>query len=195
MGKLIYNFNVSLDGFIETPDRSLAWASVDEELHGWFNDRAREIKASLYGRRLYELMAGYWPTAESNPEASEVERAFARIWNATPRYVFSTTLDAVEWNSRLVRGDVAEVLDQVRREVDGDIDVGGANLAAQFIRRGLVDEYGLVVHPVILGGGTPFFPDLPHQLALELIEYHRFASGAIYLGYRATGGRAARPGE
>jgi len=186
MGKLLYALNVSVDGYIETPDRSLEWATVDDELHTWFNDRARELGASLYGRRLYETMAAYWPTGESNPESTETMREFARIWNATPRFVFSTSLDAVEANSRLVRGDVAEVLDQVRSEIDGDMEVGGANLAAQFIERGLVDEYQLVVHPVILGAGTPFFPPLASSLDLELTETRTFASGVTYLGYRAA---------
>jgi dihydrofolate reductase len=185
MGSLIYTLNVSLDGYIETPDRSLLWTTVDEELLTWFNDRTRELAASLYGRRLYEVMAAYWPTGESNPESTDAMREFARIWNATPRFVFSTSLIAVEGISRLVRGDVGDVLEQVRTEFDGDVEVGGANLAAQFIRRGLVDEYRMLVHPVILGAGTPFFPPLPSPLDLELRETRRFASGVMYLGYRA----------
>ena len=158
MGKLIYLLNVSLDGFIETPDHSLAWTKVDDELHTWFNDHARGIAASLYGRRLYEVMSAYWPNYESDPDATEPMREFGRIWNATPRMVFSTTLERVDFNSRLVRGDVGEELARARTEFDGDMEVGGATLAASFIRRGLVDEYRLVVHPVILGGGTAVLP-------------------------------------
>ena len=185
MGKLIYCLNVSLDGYIEMPDHSLDWTVVDDELHTWFNDRARGLAASLYGRRLYEVMAAYWPTGESNPESTEPMREFARIWNATPRFVFSSSLESVEPNSRLVRGDVADVLRRVRDEFDGDIEVGGANLAAQFIRKGLVDEFQLVVHPVILGAGTPFFPPLSEPMHLEPFESRRFESGVTYLGYRA----------
>jgi len=99
MGKLISSLNVSLDGFIETVDHRLDRAVVDHELHAWFNDQSRTIVASLYGRRMYEVMAGSWPTAESNPEATETERDFARIWNALPKIVFSTTLDAVGPNA------------------------------------------------------------------------------------------------
>lgn len=183
MGKLIYLMNVSLDGYIETSDHSLDWTVIDQELHTWFNDQTRELDASLYGRRLYELMAAYWPTAESDPSATEAEREFARIWNAMPKIVFSSTLDSVEWNSRLVRGDVAEELARLRTEFDGDLDVGGATLASAFIRRGLVDEYRLVVHPVILGAGTPFWPKLDAPIRLRLIDTHRFASGVLYLGY------------
>jgi dihydrofolate reductase len=186
VGRLIYMLNVSLDGFVETPDHSLDWTTVDDELHSWFNDRMRELEASLYGRRLYELMAGYWPTAESDPSATQTMLEFARIWRAMPKIVFSSTLEAVDWNSRLVRGDVVEELSRLRSEFDGDLDVGGATLAASFIRRGLVDEYRLVVHPVVLGAGTPFFPALDTPIQLRLKETHRFASGVVYLGYHAV---------
>jgi len=183
MGKVIYGMNSTLDGFIETPDHDLSWGTVDDELHSWFNDRMRDIAASLYGRRLYEVMSGHWPTAESDPSIGPVELEFARIWNSTPRFVFSNTLTEVHHNSRLVHGDVAEVLADVRREFDGDLEVGSANLAAQFIERGLVDVYELVVHPVSIGRGTPFFPALSHPLRLRLTETKRFESGVLALTY------------
>ena len=184
MGKVIYSLNVSLDGFVETADHRLDWANVDEELHTWFNDQERAAGALLYGRRMYELMAGYWPTAESDPNANPVELDFARIWTSVPKFVFSSTLDSVDWNSRLVRGDVVEELGRIREEFSGDIGVGGATIAAELIRHDLVDEYRLVVHPVVLGAGTPFFPPLPSPLDLQLFETRTFTSGAIYLGYR-----------
>jgi dihydrofolate reductase len=180
--------NVSLDGFVETPDHSLDWADVDEELHTWFNDQTRRLDASLNGRRLYELMAGYWPTAAADPRATEVAREFARIWAPMPKIVFSSTLESVDWNSRLVRGDVGEELARLRTEFDGDLDVGGATLASSFIRRGLVDEYCLLVHPVILGAGTPYFPTLDTPIPLHLVEERRFASGVTLLRYEASPG-------
>ena len=183
MGRLIYAMNVSLDGYIETPEHSLDWTTVDEEIHGWFNDRMRELEASLYGRRLYELMAAYWPTGESDPDATPAMREFARIWNRTPKIVFSSSLTSVDHNSRLVRGDVGDVLSSVRTEFSGDLEVAGPNLAAQFIRRGLVDMYQLIVHPVVLGAGTPFFPRLEEPLRLRQVESHRFESGVVVLGY------------
>ena len=183
MGRLIYCLNVSLDGFVETPDHGLEWATVDEELHTWFNEQARAVGASLYGRRMYELMAGYWPTAEDDPSAPDVEREFARIWKATPKIVFSTSLERVDHNARLVQGDVATVLEEVRREFDGDVEVGGPNLAGQFVRRGLVDEYRLVVHPVVLGAGTPFWPEVDPPLRLRLTETRAFVSGAELRSY------------
>lgn len=184
MGRLIYSLNVSLDGFVETPDRRLDWANVDDELHTWFNDRARTLDASLYGRRMYELMAAYWPTADQDPRATGPTREFARIWNALPKFVFSTSLASVGWNDRLVAGDVEALLAEIRNEFAGDLDVGGPTLASSFIHRGLVDEYQLLVHPVILGSGTPFFPPAEAPIPLRLVESRTFESGVVYLGYR-----------
>jgi dihydrofolate reductase len=183
MGRLIYSLNVSLDGYVETPDHGLDWAVVDDELHAWFNDRARGMDASLYGRRLYETMAAYWPHAEEDPAATPVTLDFAQIWKATPRIVFSSTLESVDWNSRLVRGDPVDELARLRREYPGDLEVGGATLASAFVRRNLIDEYWPVVHPVVLGAGTPFFPPLESPLRLRLTETRRFGSGAVLLAY------------
>jgi dihydrofolate reductase len=110
-------------------------------------------------------------------------REFARIWKPMPKIVFSTSLDRVDHNARLVQGDVGPVLEELRRQFAGDIDVGGPNLARQFVRRGLVDEYRLVVHPVVLGAGTPFWPDLDTPLPLRLVESRSFASGAELRSY------------
>ena len=183
MGKLIYLMNVSLDGFVSRPDGSLDWTRVDDELHSWFNEHHRSLSASFYGRRLYQLMAAYWPTGDKDPDATEAMRAYARIWQETPRIVFSSTLDSVDHNSRLARGDIEEELARAREEFDGDLEVGGATLAASFIRRGLVDEFGLVIHPVILGAGKPFFPELESPVPLRKTETRHFDSGVVYVGY------------
>lgn len=183
MGRLIYLMNVSLDGFIETPDRNLDWTIVDDELHTWFNEQTRSVAATLYGRRMYEVMSAYWPTGEDDPAATPVTREYARIWNPMPKVVFSSTLDRVDHNSRLVSGEVEPVLADLRREFDGDMDVSGPNLAGQFIRRGLVDEFQLVVHPVVLGAGTPFWPALDAPLRLRLKAARQFASGAELRSY------------
>jgi dihydrofolate reductase len=183
MGKLIYSMSVSLDGFVETPSRSLDWVLVDEELHSFFNDQAREVSASLYGRRMYELMVDYWPTAEADPSATPVELDFARIWRDTPRIVFSTTLGSVDWNSRLVSGDAAAEVRRLKAQPGFDMDVGGPTLASTLIRAGLIDEYRLFVHPVVLGAGTPFFPALEDRIGLKLLETRTFGSGVVYLRY------------
>ena len=183
MGKLIYLMNVSLDGFIETPDHRLDWTLVDDELHSWFNDQVRSVAATLYGRRMYEVMAAYWPTGEDDPASTPAMREFARVWNPMPKFVFSSSLESVDHNSRLVSGDVEAVLSNVRREFDGDMDVSGPNLAGQFVRRGLVDEFQLVVHPVVLGAGTPYWPDLDAPIRLRQTDAHRFSSGVELRSY------------
>jgi dihydrofolate reductase len=183
MGKLIYEMNVSLDGYVETVDKDLGWGIVDEELHSWFADQTRTLDASIYGRGMYETMAPYWPTAASDPDATPAMIDFANAWGPMPKIVFSSSLESVAWNSRLVAGDVAEELARIRKEFDGDIDVGGATLAHSFIERGLVDDFRLVVHPVVLGAGTPYFPRLERPIGLRLTDTKRFDSGVIYVGY------------
>jgi len=185
MGRLIYSMNVSLDGFVDTPEHSLDWVVMDDELHAWFNDEAQQSDAFLYGRRMYEVMTAYWPTAGSDPAATDVMRDFARIWNPKPKVVFSRTLQAVDWNSRLVRGDVGDELARLRAEFAGDLDVSGPTLAAAFIERGLVDEFRTLIHPVIIGAGTPYFAAPRGRIGLELVETRRFASGVVLLRHVA----------
>jgi dihydrofolate reductase len=128
-------------------------------------------------------MAGFWPTADADPDAPATIAEFARLWRAMPKVVFSSTLEEVGWNSRLVRGDAAAEVERLKAEPGGDMEVGGPTLASALIERGLVDEFRLVVHPVVLGGGTPFFPPLERRLALRLVESRRFSSGVAYLRY------------
>jgi len=183
MGRLVYLMNVSLDGYVETPDHSVSWGSVDEEVHRFFTDRTTEASALLYGRKLYEVMAVYWPTAEQDPAATDYMLDFARAWNATPKIVFSSTLSTVGPNCRLVRGDPIEELARIRDEFPGELQVGGPTLARAFIERGLIDRYELVVHPVALGAGTPFFPALDAPLRLRRSASRTFANGVVQLGY------------
>lgn len=185
MGKVIFLMNVSLDGYIETPDRSLDWTLIDDELHSWFNERERSLDALVYGRRLYELMSSHWPTAESQPGITDTEVEYARIWIAQPKVVVSRTLQQAPAGWRLMSGEPETMLEELRRDFSGDLGIGGPTLAADFIRRGLVDEYGLVVHPVILGGGTPFFPGLERPVGLRLLQTQTFSSGVVYLRYAA----------
>ena len=183
MSKLTYMLNVSLDGFIETPDHTLDWTVIDDELHSWFNERTRECAASIYGRRMYDVMTAYWPTAASDPAATPVMLDYGEIWRAMPKVVFSRTLDSADHGFRLVRGDVGDELAKLSGEFDGEIEVSGPNMASQFIERGLVDEYTLVVHPVILGAGTPFFPRLANPIRLRHVATTRFESGVLAVTY------------
>jgi dihydrofolate reductase len=182
MRKLIYSMGVSLDGFIAGPAGEIDWSAPDEELHRFHNQQARETGADLYGRRLYEVMT-YWETAHENPSAPEHELEFARIWKRLPKLVYSQSLEAVEGNTRLSRGDPLPEVRELKEQDGGPIAVGGATLAASLTAHGLIDEYRLFVSPVVLGGGTPFFVgDTP--IDLELVETRTFGSPAVYLRYR-----------
>ncbi len=183
MGRLVYSMSVSLDGFVETLSGSLDWVLVDEELHSFFNDEARGMSAFLYGRRLYQLMVDYWPTAETDPAATPAMLEFARVWKHKPKIVFSRTLDRVEWNGRLVRDDAAGEVSRLKEQPGFDMDVGGPTTASMLMRLGLIDEYRLFLHPVILGAGTPFFPALDARIGLTLLETRTFGSGVVYLRY------------
>ena len=182
MRKVIYSMGVSLDGFIAGPRGEIDWSAPDEELHRFHNQQARELGAHLCGRRLYEEML-YWETADQNPSAAEYELEFARIWQSLPKVVFSKTLLKVEGNARLVREDVAEEVARLKEEPGGDLAVGGAGLASALIKLGLVDEYRLFVSPVVLGGGTPYFPALGERIDLELAETRTFGARVVYLRY------------
>jgi dihydrofolate reductase len=140
-GRLVYSMSVSLDGYAADAAGSLDWVIVDEELHAHFNEEARAAAVFLYGRRMYEEMAAYWPTAESDPSATPMMLDFARIWRETPKVVFSRSLASVEHNPRLVRnGAAAEV---VRLKAEGlDMDVGGPTLAGSLLRPDSLTRFG-----------------------------------------------------
>jgi dihydrofolate reductase len=184
VGKVIYSMGVSLDGFIADPDGRIS-VVPDEELHRFHNEQARATGVHVYGRRLYEVMRAWDTWAEENPSAPEHELEFARIWSETPKVVFSHTLGELGPGATPASGDAAETVAELKREVEGDIAVGGADLASTFMERGLVEEYQPVVHPVVAGGGTPYLPPLGTRLELTLVESRVFGSGAVYLRYRA----------
>jgi dihydrofolate reductase len=186
MRKLIYSMMVSLDGFVETPDHGIGWALIDEELHSFANEQARQEDTFIYGRRLYQVMADYWPTADANQSAPAFEVDFARIWKSKPKVVFSKTLEKVEWNSRLVRNGLEEEIRRLKAQPGGDLSISGATIASAAIKLGLVDEFGPIVHPVVLGGGTPYLPPLDAPLSLRLAETRTFKSGVVYLRYQRS---------
>ncbi len=175
--------SVSLDGFMESAEHKLDWVRVDEELHRFINHLQGDIGAHVYGRRMYETMI-YWETAEQDPTLRDYELEFARIWKAMPKYVFSRTLKQVQGKTQLLDGSPAEQVASLKREMDKDIEVAGATLASDLVRRDLIDEYHLFVNPIILGRGTPLFPELNKPLSLTLVETRPFGSGVVYLRYR-----------
>jgi dihydrofolate reductase len=184
MRKVIYAMSVSLDGFIETTQGDLNWSNPDEELHKHFNDLESEIDIAFYGRRLYETMAAFWPTADENPEAPEHVKEYARIWRNQTKVVFSRTLERVAWNSRLVQEDIAGEVLKLKQQPGKNLSVGGAGLAASFMQLDLIDEYRLYLHPVILGGGKPMFGALRDPITLELVETHKFGQGVVLVRYQ-----------
>jgi dihydrofolate reductase len=186
--KLIYSFGVSLDGFIAGPGGEIDWSAPDEELHRFHNQQARELGAHLCGRRLYETMRVWDTFADDRPSAPEHQLEFAGIWKATPKVVFSRTLEKVGDNARLVRDNAEEEVARLKEEPGKDLSVGGAGLASTLMRAGLIDEYGLFMSPVVLGGGTPFFTALDERIGLELVETRTFGSRVVYVRYRTDAG-------
>jgi dihydrofolate reductase len=183
MRKVIFSMGVSLDGFIAGPSGEINWTAPDAELFRFHTDQTLELDAHFCGRRLYETML-YWETAHGDPSAGPVELEFARIWQALPKIVFSTTLESVDGNTRLATGSIEEEVAALREQPGNDLAVGGAALAGAFTELGLVDEYRLFVYPVVLGAGTPYFPALDTKIDLELVETRTFGSGVVHLRYR-----------
>jgi len=182
MGTLVYSMFQSLDGYIEAPGHDIGWSAPDEEVHAYANEEARNSALFLYGRRLYELMAEYWPTADEDPDAPPVVAEFARIWRDKPKVVVSPTLTEVGWNARLVT-DVREIA-ALKAETDGEISVGGPILVSSIIDQ--IDEFRLFFHPIALGGGTPFFPATGKRISLRHKETRTFASGVVLVRYASS---------
>jgi Dihydrofolate reductase len=187
--------SISVDGYFEGPGHDLTWQVVDEELHQHFNDWLRTAGAFLDGRATYELMAEFWPTADADPAAPAPVREFAGIWREMPKVVYSRTLEQVDWKAELHREVDADDVRLREREAAGDLVVGGANLLGTFTGLGLVDEYRLYVHPVVLGSGTPLFPSGRPPMPLRLIDTHRFSSGVVLLHYERPAVDAAPGGS
>jgi dihydrofolate reductase len=179
---LIYSMGVSADGFIADRQGSFGWSAPDDELFRFHIALVSELGGCLLGRRLYETML-VWETDPSLRE-SEDGAAFADVWNAIPKVVFSRTLDSVAGNARLAEGSLADEVAAALDATDKDVEIGGAGLAAQAIELGLVDELRMFRNPVIVGGGTPFLPPVTEDIALDLIETRTFGSRVIYERYR-----------
>jgi dihydrofolate reductase len=185
MGKLIYSTIASADGYVEDAAGAFEWAAPDEEVHRFINDLERPVGTYLYGRRMYETML-YWETADTMPGQPPLAREFASIWQAAEKIVFSKTLKTVSSaKTRIEPNFDPELVRQLKSATEHDVTVGGAGLAGQAIRAGLVDELQLFLVPVIVGGGKRAIPNGVRS-GLELLDTRRFASGAVYLGYRPT---------
>jgi len=181
MGKVLYSMIVSLDGYIEDPNGNIEFAAPDDDIHRIANEQARRASAFLFGRRLYEVMEEPWTTAASREYLPEVEAEFAGIYLETPRIVFSDTLESVPEGVRLVHStDAVADVTRLKHQTEGDLDLGGASLAASLVD--LIDEFRLYVMPAVVGGGKPYFA-ARKKLLLRLVEHRAFALGALFLRY------------
>ncbi|MEO3765747.1 dihydrofolate reductase family protein [Streptomyces sp. B8F3] len=183
MRKLIYGMNVSLDGYIAAPGDDIGWGVPSDELFQFWSDQLQATDLTLYGRKLWQTMSSHWPTGDQQPNATPAEIEFARRWRDMSKVVFSSTIDKVDWNARLVTGDVVAEITRLKAEDGGPMDIGGATLAGAAMRAGLIDEYVLATAPVLVGGGTPFFAALDGQVNLNLVETRTFPGGVVLTRY------------
>jgi dihydrofolate reductase len=180
MRKLILSINVSLDGFA---DHTVA-VVADDELHEFFSDLLDNTDIALFGRVTYQLMASYWPHAHQDPKATRSMLAFADRFNAVSKIVFSRTLQKADWNnSRLVRDNMVEEVIRLKESPGKNISLGGISISQEFMRRGLIDEYWLAVHPVVVGKGKRLFDNLNERINLRLADTKVFKSGVVVLHY------------
>jgi dihydrofolate reductase len=178
MRKVIVSNLVSLDGFYEGPNHELDWHIVDDEFFSYAKDMLREADTLLFGAATYQLMAGYWPTAPRDEIADQM--------NGLPKVVFSKTLQSADWsNSKLVSGNAAEEISRLKQLPGKDLVIlGSAHLASSLLSEGVIDEYRVILNPVLIGNGKPLFPGLKQEIRLKLTNTREFASGVIVLYYQ-----------
>ena len=186
MHSVTYSMSASLDGYIVGPDGRFDWTPLDPDVFRFWIDEIRGVGVHLLGRRLYETML-YWETADQDPSLGEAELEWAALWKPLPKVVFSSTLSAVEGNARLASGGLAEEVERLRAEPgEGEIAIGGATLAVEAAALDLIDEYRVIVYPVLVGGGISYFPQRERRVDLELVETRTFSSSVVYLRYRVV---------
>jgi dihydrofolate reductase len=178
---LIYSMSVSVDGFIADREGAFEWTAPIEELFRFHLSQVRELGGYLCGRRLYETML-VWETDPAMRD-DELRAAFADVWCAIPKVVFSRTLHSVQGNARLAEASVAEEVTAALHATDKDVAIGGAGLAAAAVELGLVDELRMFRYPIVVGGGTPFLPPVTEDVPLDLIETRTFGSRVIFERY------------
>ena len=189
MRKIVFWISVSLDGFFEGPDHDISWHKVSAEFHQYANDELAKMSAFLSGRRTHQLMAAFWPSApETHPDRKQMVE-FSALWMGMPKFVYSRTLqDAGGYNTTLVRSVVPAEVQALKALPGGDMTVGGPELAAEFMRLGLLDEVRIFVHPVLVGAGKPVF-GAGVKAELELKETKRFGNGVVMMRYQQLNGR------
>jgi len=156
---------------------------VDDELHAHILEVLKPMGAFLSGRVTYELMAGYWPTADADPESTPFVKEFAPIWRDMPKVVYSKTLTSAGWNTTIARDVVREEVEELKLRATGDLIVGGGDLGTAFMNQDLIDEYRIYVHPIRIGEGKRLFPPAKEKVLLRLAETRTFGNGVVLLRY------------
>jgi dihydrofolate reductase len=178
----LYLFNlITLDGFFEGPNRDISWHNVDEEFNEFAIEQLNSADLLLFGRVTYELMASYWPT----PTAIKNDPIIAQEMNSIAKIVFSRTMNKVDWNNtRLIKENAAEETSKLKQQPGKNILIfGSADLASEFMKLGLIDEFRIIVNPILLGNGTPLFKDISDRMKLNLLKTRTFRSGNVLLYY------------
>jgi dihydrofolate reductase len=193
MNKVILFVQISLDGFFEGPKKEIDWSMVDDELHAHVNEVLGTMGGFLSGRGAYELMAGYWPTADADPASPPFVKEFAPIWRDMPKVVYSKTLTSAGWNTTIARDVVREEVEALKLQAKADLIVGGGELGAAFMAQDLIDEYRIYVHPIQIGEGNRLFPPSQEKVLLRLVETRAFGNGVVLLRYERLRGAASGP--
>lgn len=185
MRKLFLHIMMSLDGYIEDKNGGLDWHHADTEFETYILDLLRNIDGMIYGRVSHQLLAGYWPTAGDNPEVSAAHMEMAQLMNHLPKYVITNGDYRTDWqNSEIISGDITAEIQRLKAMPGNDIPLfAGAKTLQSLMQLGLVDEYRILVHPVLLGGGTPLFADTETRTGFQLIDSKTFDSGKVLLTY------------
>lgn len=186
--RFVYWMNVSVDLKIEyAPGENGGgnWMRIGESLHREFNARARALSQMVQGRKVYDIMEGFWPSARDDASLPDFLREYGEIWTSTPKLLVSRTRADAGHNTRVIGpgGDAVAALAELRAQAEGDIGVGGATVATQLLRAGLLDELMLFVHPVVLGAGRPLFDDHDFPIELDLLEHRAFDQGVTLHRY------------
>jgi dihydrofolate reductase len=185
MRKIIYWVHASIDGHIAGPNGEFDWPTVGPELFAYSTAMNQQVDTLLYGRVVWEWMSSYWPTADADPAtADEHAKDFAPYWRRTPKVVVSRTLDKADWGARVIGKDLAEEVAELKRQPGGDILLtGGAQVAASLTELGLLDDFRVVVHPVVLGGGPRLFMEPKGRIDMALVDSRIFDGTSVLLHY------------
>ena len=184
MRKIIYWVHASVDGFVDGPDGEFDWPVMGPQLSAYSETLDRRVDTLLFGRPVWQMMVGFWPNAEAMSDDPHVA-AFAPFWRATPKIVFSRNYQGDEWTDRVIGGDLHAEVTALKAQPGADLLLtGGANLAAALTDLGLIDEYHVAVHPVVLGGGRKLFAEPKQRLNLHTVQSRLLDGQVVVTSYR-----------